>query len=63
MTSDTNSNNTNNNNNNNNNDNNDNNNNNNNNNNSDYPVVLKFRVAVRRGVALPHGQKGLFSLG
>ena len=50
-------------------DNNDNNNNNNNNNknddddNNNTPVVSKYRVGVRRGVAVPHGQVRVFSLG
>ena len=27
------------------------------------PVALKFWVDVRQGIAMPHGQKGLLSLG
>ena len=48
---------------NNNNNNNDNNNNNNNNNNNKSPVVLKYRLGVWWGIAVSHGQVGVFSLG
>ena len=27
------------------------------------PVVFKYRVGVRRGIAMSHGQVGVFSLG
>ena len=27
------------------------------------PVVFKYRVGVRRGIAVSHGQVGVFSLG
>ena len=36
---------------------------NNDNNNSTTPVVVKYRVGIRRGIAMPHGQVGIFSLG
>ena len=39
------------------------NNNNNNNNNNNKTVVFKYRVGVRRGIAVSHGQVGVFSLG
>ena len=44
----------------------DNNNNNNNNNNNDNknnnnPVVLKYRVGIWRGIAVSHGQVGVFT--
>ena len=35
----------------------------NNNNNNDPPVVLKYQVCIRWGIAMPHGQVGIFSLG
>ena len=37
--------------------------NNNNNNNNNPPVVLKCQVGIRWGIAMPHGQVGIFSLG
>ena len=46
-------------------DNNNNNNNNNNNiinNNNNIPVVLKYRVGVRQGIAMPHVWNRIFSL-
>ena len=46
-----------------NNDNNNNNNNNNNsNNNNNLPVVLKYQVSIRRGIAILDGQVGIFSI-
>ena len=36
--------------------------NNNNNNNNNPPVVLKYQVGIRQGIAMPHGQVGIFSL-
>ena len=44
------------------NNNNNNNNNNNSNSNNNYPVVLKYWVRIRWGIAMPHGQVGIFSL-
>ena len=35
----------------------------NNNNNNNPPVVLKCQVSIRLGIAMPHGQIGIFSLG
>ena len=37
-------------------------NNNNNNNNNNIPVVLKYRVGVRQGIAMPHVWNRIFSL-
>ena len=34
-----------------------------NNNNNNPPVVLKCQVDIRWGIAMPHGQVGIFSLG
>ena len=38
-------------------------NNNNDNNNDNLPVVLIYRVGIRRGIVMPHGQVGIISLG